>query len=107
MLEKSLENKCRTLVIQHKGLLIKILPFSFTGLPDRLCILPHRPMFFIEFKRLDKKPSKVQRAVHKLLLKLGQMVYTCDNYELFKVILLKHLNMPVYDFKTTSETIIR
>lgn len=102
-LEKDIEKRCRKLTELQKGLLIKILPFTMAGLPDRLCILPHRPMFFIEFKAPGKKPSKLQLAVHKILLKLGQAVYVCDNYEAFKVILLNHLNMPMYDFRTAGK----
>lgn len=104
MLEKSLEARCRLLVIKNGGLLIKILPSAMAGLPDRLCILPNRPMFFIELKKPGgKEPSELQKAVHRMLKKLGQITYVVYDFETMQQILQHHLNLPTYDFRTTGK----
>lgn len=100
--EKSIEKECKRLVEAKEGEFIKLLPFTISGLPDRLVILPNRPIFFVELKKAGEEPSPLQRVVHRFLLKLGQAVYVCDNVDGFKVILLKHLKLPTYDFGVTD-----
>jgi VRR-NUC domain. len=48
------------------------------GIPDRLVLLPGRPLF-IEFKRPGGKPTPLQLHVHEKLRKLGYAVEVHDD----------------------------
>ena len=80
-IEKKLE---RGLVVETRyygGLCIKLWAVSFTGLPDRLVLLPGGVIRFVEVKTAGKKPTARQLYVHKQLTLLG-----------FKVVVLDHQN---------------
>lgn len=66
------------------GLSIKMLLVTFSGLPDRLCILPFKPMFFVEVKRPGETPRRLQLSVHNKLRKLGVKVFVVDNITDFR-----------------------
>lgn len=53
-----------------------------TGWPDRLVLLPHGGMFFVETKRpKGGKFEPLQPQVHAALRKLGFRVYVCKTKE--------------------------
>lgn len=78
MVEKTLERKLREKVKAAGGLALKFFSASFTGMPDRLILLPGARVFFAEVKTTGKKPTPRQLTVHTLLRKLGFTVAVID-----------------------------
>ena len=78
--EKVLERNLNKEVKALGGWSIKILSNFITGLPDRLVLLKGRA-YFVEVKSEGKKPSPIQRAVHKKLGALGFPVSVIDTTE--------------------------
>lgn len=76
--EKYIEKKFGSEVKKLGGLSIKLLTTHFTGLPDRICLLPGAKVFFVELKTTKKEPSKIQIKVHGMLRKLGFEVLVID-----------------------------
>ena len=68
--EKALERNLNKEVKALGGWSIKILSNFITGLPDMLVLLKGRA-YFVEIKSEGKKPSPIQRVVHKKLEALG------------------------------------
>jgi hypothetical protein len=77
-LEKLLERKLRTAIEEKGGLCLKLSAQFFTGLPDRICLLPEGRVFFVELKGKDYKTTPRQDYVHKQLRKLGFIVFIAD-----------------------------
>ena len=69
--EKTLERQLQDLVKDRGGLCLKLLPFQFTGLPDRMVLLPHGTVVFCETKSTGDNPSPRQKLVHRKLRELG------------------------------------
>jgi hypothetical protein len=84
--EKALERKLKEVIKFNKGLYLKLLPFQFNGLPDRLCLLPGGVIFFAEIKTTGEKPKKLQTYVHRKLRTLGFKVFIIDTPEHIKEI---------------------
>lgn len=78
--EKVLERNLNKEVKALGGWSIKILSNFITGLPDRLVLLNGRA-YFVEVKSEGKKPSHIQRVVHKKLEALGFTVSIIDTTE--------------------------
>lgn len=76
--EKALERKLVALVKQKGGLCIKLLCDQFSGLPDRLCLMPGRLAIFVELKSTGEKPRKLQVIRHNQLRALGFRVEVID-----------------------------
>jgi hypothetical protein len=79
--EKKIEARLKELVEEKGGLCLKLLPFQFRGLPDRICLLPKGRIFFAELKSTNGKLSKIQLWVHKRFRSLGFDVYVIDTIE--------------------------
>jgi hypothetical protein len=79
--EKLIERKLREAVRKAGGQAIKFFAPSFTGLPDRIVLMPGGRIWFAELKTTGKKLEPRQRVVHKLLLVLGFEVRTIDTQE--------------------------
>lgn len=79
--EKLLERLLREGVEKMKGLCIKLLAFHFTGLPDRLILLPGARIAFAETKTTGEKLRPRQLYVKKQLEALGFKVYVIDTKE--------------------------
>lgn len=78
MLESDIESKLRKQV-HALGHGIKCLKFTspgFTGVPDRIILLPGAHVIFVELKKPGKKERKRQEYVQGLLRKLGFEVYS-------------------------------
>jgi len=82
--EKILERKLSKEIKRIGGLSIKLLSTHFTGLPDRLCLLPGGRLFFIEMKTTKQNPRKIQLKVHKMIRNLGFKVLVIDTSEQIK-----------------------
>lgn len=65
-------HKCR-------GWCFKFTSPGIAGVPDRIVILPGGKIGFAELKAPGKKPRLMQRAVIKVLYRLGCTVATIDN----------------------------
>lgn len=77
--EKLLEKKLGRAVRQLGGKSIKIDARYFTGVPDRLIVLPEGRVVFVEVKSTGVKPRKIQLYVHKILRGLGFDVRVIDS----------------------------
>lgn len=85
MLEKTVEDYLIKIVKIKKGLCIKLLPFVFSGLPDRMVLLPGARIHFIELKRpKGGRVSPRQRIVFAMFENLGFPVHILNTKELIK-----------------------
>jgi len=82
--EKVLEKMLVDKITKLGGLCLKLLCTNFTGLPDRMCLLPGGRIFFAEIKTTGLKRKPRQEWVHSRLSQLGFNVYTIDNSLLIK-----------------------
>ena len=69
MKESTIESNFVKQVKAMGGMAIKLISPNFAGLPDRLVLLPHGKMFFVELKATGQKPRPLQIAVHRKLRK--------------------------------------
>ncbi len=79
MKEKGIEQKFVDEVKRINGLAIKLVSPGFSGLPDRLVLIPEGKIGFVEVKAPGKKPRRLQRSRHDQLRKLGFKVFVLDN----------------------------
>jgi hypothetical protein len=75
MNEKLIERKLRESVKKMGGVALKFFSSSFTGLPDRIILMPGGRASFAEIKTTGKRPTPRQRVVIRFLRKLG---FTCE-----------------------------
>ena len=68
-LEKNLERWFRAEIKARGGVAFK--QTCIVGIPDRLVILPGGRHVWVELKTDKGRTSKIQKAVHRKLLKLG------------------------------------
>lgn len=81
MTEKHIEAAFRKAVKKRGGLALKFVSPGFTGVPDRIVLLPGGRIEFVELKAYGKTPSPRQLVVHDQLRKLGFTVRVIDNIE--------------------------
>ena len=79
--EKLLEKKLREIVKIAGGLAVKLVAVSFSGLPDRLILLPGGKVCFVEVKSTGKKLSPQQLVVKNFLESIGFKVWVVDTDE--------------------------
>lgn len=81
-LEKHIEYKLRDKVKLLGGLALKLIASGFTGLPDRLVLMPGSFVYFVELKNGSAgRLSPRQIVVHKILNKLGFTVHIVKDEE--------------------------
>jgi len=80
--EKPLEERLTNKVEKLGGLCIKLYSKVFTGLPDRMILMPGGRIYFVEMKSTGRIPKGRQKLVIKLLLNLGFPVRVIDTNEL-------------------------
>lgn len=56
---------------------LKFVSPGFSGVPDRIVLIPGGVVVFVETKRPGEKPRRRQLFVHALLRKMGFRVYGC------------------------------
>ncbi len=78
-MEKSVETYLRDRVKAAGGLALKLVCPGWTGVPDRLILLPGSRIFFAETKDLGRTPKRRQRYVHGRLRELGFQVFVPDS----------------------------
>lgn len=81
MREKQIERKLTQAVKKRDGLCPKFVSPGLDGMPDRLILLPHGQIGFVEVKAPGKKPRPLQTARHNQLTSLGFRVYVLDSEE--------------------------
>lgn len=79
MREKAIEQKFRKAVRESGGVAVKFTSPGLDGMPDRLALLPGGRMAFVEVKAPGKKPRPLQEARHRMLRRLGFLVYVLDD----------------------------
>jgi hypothetical protein len=80
-IEKKLETNLFKLVKKLGGYALKFFCLSFTGMPDRIVLMPGGRIWFVEVKDTGKKPSPRQEFVIGWLRKLGFEVWIIDSEE--------------------------
>lgn len=87
MLEKEIEKKVVKYAIDKNFLAYKFTSPSNRSVPDRLFISPTGKIFFIEFKRKNKLPTKLQAiTINKFKLR-NVDVSVIDDYETGKLLI--------------------
>lgn len=81
VLEKTIESKLRDKIKAIGGLCLKWESPGFTGVPDRMILLPGCHIFFVETKAPGKRERKRQEYVHKQLRALGFTVFSSVDSE--------------------------
>ena len=76
--EKTIEQKLFIAVRAQGGIALKLANQGFTGLPDRLVLLPGGHVGFVEVKAPGKKPRPLQLMRLEMLRRLGFRVYVLD-----------------------------
>ncbi|BFL46077.1 VRR-NUC domain-containing protein [Lactonifactor longoviformis] len=79
MREKTIEQKFRKAVWESGGMAVKFTSPGLDGMPDRLALLPGGRMAFVEVKAPGKRPRPLQEARHRMLRRLGFLVYVLDD----------------------------
>ncbi|MEE1527151.1 MAG: VRR-NUC domain-containing protein [Blautia sp.] len=81
MREREIERKLVSAVKSRGGICPKFVSPGFDGMPDRVVLLPHGKIGFVEVKRPGEQPRPLQTARHKILRKLGFLVFVLDGEE--------------------------
>lgn len=81
MREKTIEQKLVQAVKAKGGIAPKFVPPGFSGVPDRLILLPDGKCGFVEVKTPGRKPRPLQESRIRLLRRLGFKVYVLDGAE--------------------------
>lgn len=81
MTEKQIEMKLRLGVEKLNGIALKLQSQYYTGLPDRMILMPGGRIRFAEIKTTGKNPTPRQKIVHQELRGLGFQVDVIDSEE--------------------------
>ena len=81
MLEKTIEYKLKSAVKNMGGIAFKFTAPGINGVPDRLVLLPHGKLAFIELKSPGKEMRPLQIRRKRQLEQLGFSVYCIDGAE--------------------------
>lgn len=81
MLESKIEKKLVSLVRKSGGECIKFVSPGNAGVPDRIVMMPHGKIHFVELKAPGEKPRPLQIAVHEEFEALGFKVEVIDTLE--------------------------
>lgn len=87
MREQNIEKYLKEEVRKRKGLCLKFISPTLSGVPDRIVLLPKGRIFFVELKAPNRKAQPHQQRVHKLFESLGVRVYVADSKQAVKEIL--------------------
>lgn len=94
--EKVLEKKLVREVRKVAGWCIKLLPNFVSGIPDRMCLLPHGRIIFVEMKGTGEEPSPIQFYVHSRLRRIGFTVLVIDSTSGINELISGHLDGSIY-----------
>lgn len=81
MREKKIEQKLSKVVKSMGGIAPKFVSPGFDGMPDRIVLLPHGRLVFIELKAQSKKLRPLQEKRKRQLEALGFSVFMVDSID--------------------------
>lgn len=81
MLESKIEKKLVSLVRRSGGECLKFVSPGNAGVPDRIVMMPHGKIHFVELKAPGEKPRPLQVAIHEEFKILGFKVEVIDTLE--------------------------
>lgn len=81
MREKQIERKLSIAAKNMGGIALKFVSPGFDGMPDRIVLLPHGRLAFIELKAPGKKLRPLQEKRKQQLEALGFSVFVIDSIE--------------------------
>jgi hypothetical protein len=61
------------------GLAVKFIAPGMSGVPDRIVLLPHARVVFVELKAPHQRPRATQRIILRWLYHMGFKTATVDN----------------------------
>ncbi len=79
MREKQIEQKLVHAVNARGGICPKLVCPGMDGMPDRIVLLPHGRIGFVEAKAPGQKPRPLQAQRHEQLRALGFQVHVLDD----------------------------
>ena len=79
VLEKEIESYLTEKAKAYGGLALKWVCPSWTGVPDRIVLLPGGKIGFVETKAPGKHPRPQQARWQERLIRLGFKAYTADS----------------------------
>lgn len=79
--EKRLEKRLTEAIKKRGGVALKWHSSAYTGLPDRLLILPNGTHIWVELKTTGLRPRPTQISAIEMLRRLGAAVYIVDSLE--------------------------
>lgn len=81
MNEQTIEKRLKKEIELIGGKALKFISPGVSGVPDRIVLLPHGRIYFIELKAPGQKPRAIQCQRIKELKKLGFDVRVLDSIE--------------------------
>jgi len=84
MLESKIENRLTKEIKKIGGIALKFTSPGVAGVPDRIVLLPHGKIIFVELKAPGKKPSPMQEYRAKEYRALGFDVRCIDSVKKIK-----------------------
>lgn len=84
-LESTIEKMFVAAVKKKGGMTLKLT--GYQGIPDRLVLMPHGDMMFVELKQQGKKPRRRQDVMAEKLRELGYKVWIIDNQDVIDQVL--------------------
>lgn len=82
MLESTVEKRlCKKVKNELHGLALKFVSPGFSGVPDRIVLLPGGRIYFVELKAPGKEMRRIQKRVAEKIESLGFKVLTIDTPE--------------------------
>ena len=87
MRESRIERRLASAVKTQGGLCLKFVSRAFSGVPDRIILLPDGKMAFAELKAPGQQLRPLQEHRQRMLQRLGLLVYVIDCAELLGGIL--------------------
>ena len=79
MREKQIEKKLREGVMKAGGLALKFVSPAFSGVPDRIVLMPQGSIWFVETKAPGKPLKPRQQVVFSMLQGLGFKALKIDS----------------------------
>lgn len=94
-LEKEIERRLRQTVEKHGGLCLKWVCPGWSGVPDRIVLLPGGRIIFVELKQARSgRLSAMQKWWAKKLVELGfrwESIWAWEGVDIFENLYLKDL----------------
>ena len=87
--EKTLEARLVREIEARGGMALKYTSQFHRGIPDRICLLPHGLIYFVELKSTGQKPTKLQEHAMKELQSRAFDCRVVDSTESLEKLLAK------------------